>query len=147
MLNLLLRRALPTLFLSGISFAASAQTDAIEGLWYNAKRTVKINIFRAKDTKFYGKIVWVSEAAKAGKPQTDEKNPVTALRNQPVLGLYILKHLEKEGENTYHNGEAYDPRSGKTYSCNATLKGNVLQLRGFIGISFIGKTTHWERIQ
>ncbi len=143
----LLRRALPVLFLTGAAFSAQAQKDKIEGLWYNAEKTAKINIFKAKDDKFYGNIVWLKEPNEAGQPKTDKKNPKEALRKQPLMNLQILKHFKKDGDKTYSDGEIYDPKTGKTYSSKITYNGNALDVRGFIGISLIGRTTTWERAQ
>ena len=46
-----------------------------------------------------------------------------------------------------HDGSIYDARSGKTYSLEVNMNEiNKLQLRGYIGISLIGKTT-WTRVK
>ncbi|MBS1774044.1 MAG: DUF2147 domain-containing protein [Bacteroidetes bacterium] len=122
---------------------AFAQQDPIEKVWYNQEKTSKIHVYKAKDGRFYGKIVWLKEPVRNGKARVDEFNPEEANRNTPLIGLLILKGLEKDGDNEYHNGKIYDPKNGKTYSCRATLNGNVLNLRGFVGISLIGRTSQW----
>ncbi|RYD52573.1 MAG: DUF2147 domain-containing protein [Sphingobacteriales bacterium] len=143
----LFRRVVPALLLSGLAFTAQAQKDQIEGLWYNAEKTAKVNIFKAKDAKFYGNIVWLKEPTENGKPKTDQKNPKESLRNTPILNLQILRHFEKDGDNGYEDGEIYDPKNGKTYSCKITHKGNTLDVRGYVGISLLGRTTTWTRAQ
>ena len=143
----LIRRVLPVLLLSGASFAAQAQKDKIEGLWYNAEKTAKINIFKAKDDKFYGNIVWLKEPNENGKPKTDKNNPKAEKRSQPMLNLQVLRHFSKDGDKTYEDGEIYDPKNGKTYSCKITHNGNSLDVRGYLGISLIGRTTTWQRAQ
>lgn len=143
----LIRRALPVLLLTGTAFNAQAQKDKIEGLWYNAEKTAKINIFKAKDDKFYGNIVWLKEPNEAGHPKTDKKNPKESLRTQPMMNLQILRHFKKDGDKGYNDGEIYDPKTGKTYSSKITYNGNSLDVRGFVGISLIGRTTTWERAQ
>ena len=46
------------------------------------------------------------------------------------------------------DGSIYDPKTGKTYSCKMTLKGNdKLSVRGYIGISLIGRTDVWTRVK
>lgn len=143
----LIRRTLPVLLFTGAAFSAQAQKDKIEGLWYNAEKTAKINIFKAKDDKFYGNIVWLKEPNEAGQPKTDKKNPKEALRKQPLMNLQILRHFKKDGDKEYSDGEIYDPKTGKTYSSKITYNGNALDVRGYIGISLIGRTTTWERAQ
>lgn len=130
------------LVLIGITDQVFAQ-DFIERHWYNAEKSAKIQVYKAKDGKFYGKITWLREPNKNGKPKVDEKNPDVAKRTQPVLGLLLLKGFEKDGDNTYHEGTIYDPKNGKTYSCKIKRNGNNLDLRGYIGISLIGRTTTW----
>jgi uncharacterized protein (DUF2147 family) len=57
----------------------------------------------------------------------------------------ILKGFEKDGDNEYEDGTIYDPKNGKTYSCIIRQKGNKLSVRGYIGVSLIGRTTTWTK--
>jgi uncharacterized protein (DUF2147 family) len=124
---------------------AYAQADQIEGLWYNQEKTAKVRIYKAKNNKFYGKIEWLKEPVINGKTRTDEKNPDKAKRAEPLLGLQVLKGFEKNGEDEYAEGTIYDPKNGKTYSCQIKYKVNTLDVRGYVGISLIGRTTVWSR--
>jgi uncharacterized protein (DUF2147 family) len=127
---------------------ALAQKDKIEGLWYNAEQTAKVQIYKAVDGKFWGKIVWLKEPNKDGRPKTDENNPKEKLRNTPLLNLPILRAFTKKNEKTYDDGEIYDPKNGKTYSCTITYRNDKeLGIRGYIGISMIGRTTTWKRAE
>jgi uncharacterized protein (DUF2147 family) len=64
---------------------------------------------------------------------------------KPILGLVILKGLEKNGKE-WNNGKILDPKNGKYYKCYITLDNeNKLKLRGYIGISLIGRTEYWYR--
>ena len=131
-----------------LATAARAQKDKIEGLWYNVEQTAKIQIYRAVDNKFWGKIVWLKEPLKDGKPKVDDNNTKAALRGRPLLNLAILSHFVKKDEETYDDGEIYDPKNGKTYSCTITYRSNKeLGIRGYIGISLIGRTTTWMRAE
>lgn len=127
----------------GITVVAKAQTDPIEKVWYNQEKTAKIQVYKAKDGRFYGKMVWLKEPLENGKPKVDKENPDEKKRNTPLIGLILLRGLEKDGDNVYDNGKIYDPKNGKTYSCKITHKGNTLDLRGFVGISLIGRTSTW----
>ena len=124
---------------------ALAQKDQIEGLWLNEEKTAKVQIYLAKDGKYYGKIVWLKEPNKDGKPKVDEKNPKENLRNTPLMGLLILKGFQKDGSTGYEDGTIYDPKNGKTYDCKMTFKGSTLDIRGYVGISLLGRTTVWTR--
>ncbi len=125
---------------------AAAQKDKVEGYWYNEEKDAKIEVYKAKNGKFYGKIVWLKVPETEGKPRTDLKNPKENLRNQPIMGLLILKAFDNNGDKVYDQGTIYDPKSGKTYSCKITFVNNqTLSIRGYIGISMIGRTTTWTR--
>jgi len=130
-----------------VSINAKAQTDKIEGLWYNDVKTAKIQISKESNGKFYGKVVWLKEPLKDGKPKVDEMNGDEKLRSRPRLGLPVLADFVKDGDNKYSGGTIYDPNNGKTYSCKMTYKGKTLDIRGYIGISLFGRTTTWSRAE
>lgn len=121
--------------------------DDILGKWINPSGEGQIEIYK-RGEKFFGKLVWIKDPNdENGKPKTDEKNPNESLRNKPVLGLEILKNFEFNG-GKWQDGTIYDPKSGKTYSCKLTLKEpNQLSIRGYIGVSLIGRTEVWKRIK
>lgn len=126
-------------FLPLISFA---QKEKVEGIWYNEEKTAKVEIYKAIDHKYWGKIVWLKEPVRDGKPRTDIHNPKKKLQNTPLIGLPILRAFVKDGDKKYTDGEIYDPKNGKTYSCTITQKSdNVLSVRGYVGISLLGRTT------
>ena len=54
----------------GTRLYSLAQADPLErNLWYNEEKTDKIQIYKATDGKFYGKIVWLRiPIAEDGKP-------------------------------------------------------------------------------
>jgi uncharacterized protein (DUF2147 family) len=131
--------------LLGTSAMAHAQADKIEGFWLNEQKDAKIMVYKGNDGKFYGKIVWLKEPTKNGKPKVDEKNPKEKQQSTPLVGLIILKGFDKDGENGYDDGTIYDPQNGKTYDCTMTYKGKTLSIRGYVGISWFGRTTVWER--
>lgn len=122
---------------------ASAQKDPIEHTWLNGQKTGKIQVYKAKDGKFYGKIVWLAEPNRDGKPKLDINNNDPKLRTRPVMGLMVLKGFVKDGDDDYEDGTVYDPKNGKTYSCKMTLNGSKLDVRGYVGVSMIGRTDTW----
>ena len=66
--------------------------------------------------------------------------------NQPIEGLIILKGLTRD-EEQWTGGTILDPANGKEYQCTLTLEGDSeLNVRGFIGFSFIGRTQRWKRM-
>jgi uncharacterized protein (DUF2147 family) len=118
----------------------------IEDYWLDEKKEGKIQIYKAKNNKYYGKITWLKEPNRDGKPKVDINNPKAAQRNNPIIDLIILKGFTFNGKDEYEGGSIYDPKSGKTYDCKITFKDeNTLLIRGYMGISLIGKTTIWTR--
>jgi uncharacterized protein (DUF2147 family) len=62
------------------------------------------------------------------------------------MGMLLMTEFEFDGDDEWEDGEIYDPKSGNTYSCYMKFDSeNVLKVRGFIGISWIGRTTYWTR--
>jgi uncharacterized protein (DUF2147 family) len=130
------------------SLTAWAQkADAILGTWSNPNGQDHILIYKRGD-KFFGKLDWIKfPNDEQGKPKTDKNNPDPALRSRPDLGLELLKDFTYDGDNIYSGGTVYDPKNGKTYSCKMTLEGNSLKIRGYVGISLLGRTVTFTRVK
>ncbi|SPA51006.1 DUF2147 domain-containing protein [Cupriavidus taiwanensis] len=81
-----------------------------------------------------------------GKPRVCDKC-TDARKDQPLIGMTILSGLRKTGDNEWSGGEILDPENGKVYKSKMSLTedGNKLNVRGFIGISLLGRTQTWER--
>jgi uncharacterized protein (DUF2147 family) len=133
------------------SYAANA--DDIVGVWNNQEKDAKIEIHKCGD-KYCGKIVWLkipnypegSDEGIPGTPKIDHNNPDKNLKKVPVIGLRIVHDFSYAGENKWTGGRVYDPKNGRNYSGKLTLVSPVqLNLRGFIGISLLGRTAVWTR--
>jgi uncharacterized protein (DUF2147 family) len=123
----------------------STAANAVLGEWLTGEGTSKILIYKSGD-EFFGKISWLKEPERDGKPRVDEKNPEEHLRNQPLLGMEIMKGFSFDGEDTWKGGKIYDPKSGNTYSGKMTLADpKTLNLRGYILIPLLGRTETWTR--
>lgn len=92
--------------------------------------------------KIYGKVVEILN------PKDKSKTCVNCSgsdKNKPIMGLTVIKGLTKEGEE-YTNGKILDPKSGKLYKCYITLESaDKLKVRGYIGVSMLGRTQYWYR--
>ena len=137
---------LPLVFLFNIVFAQN--TDDILGYWLNQDNDAKIEIYK-EDNSFFGKLFWLKEPnEKDGSPKIDDKNPNENLRDRNLQGLVIVKNLKfDKKDKEWSGGKIYDPKSGKTYKCFAKIDGENLNLRGYIGFSFIGRTATWIRVK
>jgi uncharacterized protein (DUF2147 family) len=112
---------------------ASINPDDIVGVWKDGQGKGQVQIYK-HNGKYYGKIIWLKNPKDVnGKPKVDRKNPDVTLRNKPVMGLVMLKDFK------------YDDEEYKAYM---KLKDrNTLAVRGYIGISLLGKTDTWIRVR
>lgn len=141
--------ALVLFFISYSCFAAP--TDAVLGEWKTPEDKSKIEIYKCGNV-YCGKIVWLKEPkhkaghAKAGQTKLDDHNPDLGMRSRSILGLELMHGFRFDGDDTWEDGKIYDPENGKTYSCKMSLENsNTLKVRGYIGISLIGRTSVWTR--
>lgn len=136
------------LLFTAFGFSAYSQNkDAVVGEWVNATGEAHVDIVK-RNNKYFGKIVWLKNPKdEHGATKTDQKNPNESLKSKPILGLEILKDFVFDGEK-WTDGKIYDPKSGKTYSCNITLKSDGdLNIRGYIGLSIIGRSEVWKKVK
>ena len=124
-------------------FFATLSYAQIEGKWKTiddetGQAKSIIQIYKASNGQYYGKIVQLLQ--KPSNPNcvkcTDDR------KNKPLIGLDVIRGIKKDG-NEYDGGTITDPKSGKTYKCSITRKGNKLNVRGYIGFSLIGRTQTW----
>lgn len=135
------------LFLVIANQTVAQDADGIKGKWYNSDKDAQIEIFK-EGGKYYGKIVWLKEPTEDGKSKIDKNNSDKSKQNRPIMGLRILNDFQYTGKDTWENGTIYDPKNGKNYNCNIRIKNsNTLEVRGFIGISLIGRTVIWTRVE
>lgn len=137
---------LALLLLAGSYAYGQRKADDITGYWQTrGKNPAKIQIYKA-GTAFAGKIVWLKDALDNGRPKTDKNNPDAGRRSQPIVGLQILSGFVFDGDDEWEDGKIYDPESGKTYRCYLALKDkSTLKVRGYIGVSLLGRTETWTR--
>lgn len=146
-----MKYVLSTLFLICFALVGWAQdaADAVIGVWKNGEGTGFIQIYKTTSGHYAGKIVWLKEPIdpETGKPKLDKRNPDDSKKTQPVLGMVNMKGFSYDAEEKeWIDGSIYDPKNGKEYSCKMELDGpNVLKVRGYIGVSLIGRTDTWTR--
>lgn len=143
----MLRNFIILLFFSQIATATWVGND-ICGIWWNKDKDAKIKIYSSYG-KYYGQIHWLKNPIDTvtNKPKLDKNNPDEKERWRPIKGLIILKDLVwDEDDQEWSDGDVYDPKTGKSYSLTCSLKDkNTMELRGYIGISLLGRTDIWVR--
>lgn len=131
-----------------VSCTFYSQNKSVLGKWKTiddetgkAKSIVEIY---EKSGKIYGKVIEILDL--------DHKNDSCKKcsgtdADKPILGMIVIKGLKQDGDE-YNSGKILDPKNGKLYQCFITLEGNEkLKVRGYIGISLLGRTQYWQRIK
>lgn len=106
-----------------------------------------IEIRQNDNGTFAGKIIKVTPRPGYTPQKTCNKCPAP-YTNQPILGMDVLTGLKHvEGTNNYEKGRVIDPLAGKIYDARVRLNANGkrLTLRGYVGVSALGRSQTWIR--
>jgi uncharacterized protein (DUF2147 family) len=145
-----MRAALYALLLAACSGAA-AQNATPVGLWktYSDRTGQADGLVRI--TEANGELEGTVE--KVFSPPAPSPNPLCEecrgeLHNQPIVGMKILRRMRRDGD-AYSGGEILDPDEGTFYRCALRVveAGRKLEVRGYVGISFFGRTQVWDRVE
>ncbi len=128
-------------------FSLVSNAQAILGTWKtiddksgNPVSYVKIT---EQDGKFYGIIVKLLPAATVTHCNECEGEA----KGAPIEGLQILWDLQPY-KDYWSYGTIMDPKNGNKYKCSVWMEGDdVLKVRGYIGISLLGRTQKWYRVK
>ena len=144
------KQLISALLLSAMTSFAFA--NDIAGLWQTIDDKTgapkgQVEIRKENDT-YVGKIVKITPRLGYTPKEicVDCPAPYT---NKPILGLDTLTGLKHSSGNNYTGGRILDPNTGKVYSMNAKLSSNGkrLTLRGYVGVSALGRTQTWIRAE
>lgn len=130
------------------SSLAQASGPTPLGLWWAEGGTAKVRIEHCGDV-LCGRVEWLhAPLGRDGCRLRDEHNPSARLRERAVEGLRILSDLQLgDDRRTWKGGNIYDPGSGRTYSCTLEMVDkDTLEIRGYVGIPLLGRTTAWHRV-
>ncbi len=137
--------------LLGIAGAAQAQNPMSPiGHWRtiddDTGKQKSIVLIWEKNGTLYGNVeVVFPDPGKTPDPICDKCEGY--LKNKPVKGMMIMWGLTRDDEE-WSGGRILDPENGKTYKCYIEVVdgGKRLKVRGYIGLSLIGRTQYWERV-
>ena len=103
-----------------------------------------VEIFE-RDGKFYGNTIELFLKADADQnPTCDKCDDDDPRKDQPSLGMEIIKGLEADGDS-YSGGTILDSGKGKVYKCKITREGDTLKMKG--SILFFYRTQTWHLVK
>ena len=129
------------LWVAGSGALVAQQPGPILGRWLTQPGDGIIEITRAADKTYQGTIIGGN-----APHRVDEHNPDPARRQLPLLGQIILRGMHEDGDGALAGGTIYEPDTGRTYKCRIeSLDHDRLKVRGFIGVSLLGRSQVWTR--
>jgi uncharacterized protein (DUF2147 family) len=135
-------------FTSLMTYAAS-----IEGYWKSiddrtGEQLSIVEIRKGADGRYHGKIAY-RYPVPGGAALTNCTKCPPPYTNQPLLGLEFFSGFKEDPDkrNAYVDGKVLEAKSGKIYKGKANLSadGKRLRLRGYVGVSALGRTQVWIR--
>ncbi len=149
-----MKRLLVSVFASLCLFGANnvfAQNNSPVGTWktYDDKTGQEKSIVEITEEGgvLQGKVLEILTEPEGGENKLCDKCKGER-KDQPVVGMTILWDLAQEGDE-WKGGKILDPKNGKTYKSKLRVNedGKEMEVRGFIGLSVIGRTQTWKRVE
>ncbi len=129
--------------------SAGAGEATAAGLWWADNGSAQVEVHES-DGALTGTIVWLrAPFGVDGQTLRDINHRDASRHDTPVVGLAMLSGFRRDSDDAeiWTGGSVYDPGNGRTYQGTIRMDGeDRLLLRGFIGISLLGRTTTWIRV-
>ena len=139
--------------LSIAALCSTAMAQNISGTWRymddktgEAKGLVKIE--QQADGTYAGTALKATPRA-GYTPKEFCTNCPAPYTNKPIIGMQVIQGLKTADDTNYTHGKIIDPVSGKIYSLKGKLNpsGKKLFLRGYMGVSAVGRNQTWLRVE
>ena len=139
--------------LAGAALGAAAQATSPAGLWRTIDDSSKKDKSLVRIVEANG--VYTGKVEKIVDPDSPKdavcKDCSDERKDKPILGMTIIRNMKQSGDDktVFEGGDILDPNNGKVYKSKMKLidGGSKLEVRGFIGISLLGRTQTWVRAE
>ncbi|OTG89886.1 DUF2147 domain-containing protein [Acinetobacter sp. ANC 3832] len=107
-----------------------------------------VKIEQQPDGSFAGKVLRITP-----RPGYTPKEICTGCpapyTNKQILGMQVITGLKTEDQTSYTDGRILDPVAGKIYRLKGKLSpnGKKLYFRGYVGVSAMGRSQTWLRVE
>ncbi|WP_144154035.1 DUF2147 domain-containing protein [Paraburkholderia sp. BCC1885] len=131
--------------------SAMAQADSPVGTWqtiddHTGQPKALVQITQDSSGALDGKVI--KGLGPNDQPDRRCTECTDARKDQLILGMTIINDMKKMDDG-WDGGQILDPENGKVYKCKMHLEdgGQKLVVRGYIGVSLLGRSQTWIRQQ
>lgn len=148
----LFSRSLKTMTIAALALGASSVFAASEspvGRWQTIDdetgKPKSIVEIKEVNGELQGSVV---ELINPSKPNPTCEKCEGDRKDKPIQGMTILWGVKKTGDS-WGDGKILDPQKGKIYGAKLETEagGQKLKVRGYMGVSMLGRTQEWARAQ
>ena len=136
-----------------ISISNFVYAQDITGVWryiddQTGENKGQVTIEQATDGSFIGKVHKITPR-QGYTPKEICTGCPAPFTNKPILGMQVISGLKSADQINYTDGRILDPVSGKFYRLKGRLSpnGKKLFFRGYMGVSALGRSQTWVRIE
>lgn len=148
-LNAARRAAATGILLASTTVAFAQGNDSPIGVWqtiddHTHQPKALVQISQNADGTFSGKVI--KGLSPSDSPDRRCTECTDERKDQKILGMTIIRDMKPDGDH-WDDGNILDPENGKVYRCKMTLTdgGRKLVVRGYIGVSLLGRSQTWNR--
>lgn len=137
------------MILSNFSRTPESVNQQLVGVWQCNAHDIRVNVF-LENNEINARLLSFPCSHKVKLPLKDHKdihNPDKNLRQRSLLNIPILSGLKYETDSKWSNGSVYLPTTGQSLKATIVkINSNQVEIRGYLGFEFIGKSLTFNRV-